>query len=35
MLTFCFPKAQLRGPREKLATLRGVPWKRHVCVAVQ
>lgn len=35
MLMFCFPKAQLRGPREKLVTLRGVPWKRHVCVAVQ
>ena len=31
MVMFCFPKAQLRGPREKLVTLRGVPWKRRVC----
>ena len=31
MLMFCFPKAQLRGSREKLVTLRGVPWKRRLC----
>ena len=34
MLMFSFPEAQLRGPREKLVTLRAVPWKPCVCVAV-
>ena len=33
MLTFSFPKIQLRGPREKLVTLRAVLGNR-VCVAV-
>ena len=35
MLMFSFPKAQLRSPKEKLVTLRGVLWKRCVCVAVR